>query len=240
VLTHTDHPSILGPSDYVTRFFSNGAFYFVFISGYLFWHLIERYEYKSFLKKKIYNVFIPYIFVMTLAITLFSFLGIFQLTAWTPIREILVGGGLIGALWFLPMILLVFIFSPIIVASARSPSFFLIILLFIFFSITLFRPDLHVYPLYMVFHFLGIYLKMNQFHLINNACKIALLSLPIALLMLMLDVNQASNGLPYFWPILEGKLLFNYAQLQKLFFLFVILGVLFWIERDFKHVKFQC
>src|SRR6478609_5971512 len=44
--------------------FNNGTVLFVFISGYLFYHLSkDRFDYKEYLKKKFLYVILPYLFV---------------------------------------------------------------------------------------------------------------------------------------------------------------------------------
>ena len=72
VLTHVDSGSLNSNiAQYIKTFVGNGTFYFVFISGYLFFHLIHKYSYLDYLRKKFLYVLIPYVFILSISILIF-------------------------------------------------------------------------------------------------------------------------------------------------------------------------
>lgn len=237
VLTHINKVALddaVG-RDFLLNIFGNGTFMFVFISGFLFWHLIGRYEYKKYLIAKLKNVLVPYLFYISVAVLIFFFISSKTFTFETIVREYLVGGGMIEPLWFIPMIILIFLISPLLIKIIKSNWFYPVLALFMFFSLTSFRPDIHTYPLYMVFHFLGVFLlgvafKVNQRLFQKYAIAFLLTSLPAFILFLFLSVDQDRSGLPSFWPLLNGDLILNYMQLQKVFLVILIMSFLFLVE----------
>lgn len=244
VLTHVDGHSLndLEWGIWVQRFFSNGTFYFVLISGYLFWHLIDRFDYVRFLVQKTKNVLIPYFFAITPAIVAFAVAGIIKSDPASLLHQYLVGGGVVTPLWFIPMIFLIFLLSPAIIFIARSKYFYPALTISLLIAFTSFRPDEHVYPLYMLLHFfwiflLGILLKQKETLLRHNYWAVIASTLPVAVAFLALDVAQYERGLPFFWPAIDGLLTLNYAQLHKAFFALFILALLFKIES--RHTKKQ-
>ena len=81
-LSHVPKGEINGiTANFLHSFFGNGTFYFVFISGYLFWHLKDRFEYIGYIKNKIKNVILPYLFVLTPVLILY---GILEVNLDTP------------------------------------------------------------------------------------------------------------------------------------------------------------
>ncbi|MBA4395833.1 MAG: hypothetical protein C0394_00365 [Syntrophus sp. (in: bacteria)] len=238
VMTHVDPTPLQNSSFgvYLQRFFGNGAFLFTLISGYLFWHLRERYSYVDFMAGKIKNVIVPYVVVLTPAIAIYAAIGKIDCGFSAIVREYLVGGGVLAPLWFIPMIVLIFLSAPAIVFSADRPWYPVLVLAAVFISLTSFRPYHHDDPIYMLFHLygvflLGVYLKQKEVFLRNNALIIALLSIPFVGLFLCLDVMQYREGLPFFWPLLKGKLELNYGQIQKLFASLFFLALFFVLEK---------
>ena len=58
-------------SKFVVEFFGNGTVLFVFIAGFLFQYLQSSFEYNTYLKKKLYNVILPYIITSVVGITIY-------------------------------------------------------------------------------------------------------------------------------------------------------------------------
>ncbi|MEZ9855575.1 acyltransferase family protein, partial [Vibrio breoganii] len=172
VFTHVEKntlPSgIVGETIYSILF--NGTFYFIFISGYLFYHLKDRFEYKKYLKTKIRNVLSPYIIQYVLVLLLITLFNLYVFSSnwvvnWTDLTSrngfiwhIIVGGAINGPLWFIPMITIFFIVSPLIIRLGKSRYFNIFVVLSLFVSFVTFRPNEYIYPLYMFIHFFGIYL----------------------------------------------------------------------------------
>lgn len=101
----------------------NGTVLFVFIAGFLFQYLSNRYHYLPYLKRKFQYVVLPYILVSIPAIVNRLFL---EPGTWEP--EFLEGssslvkglyligtGKHLGPFWFIPMIILFYIISPLFV-----------------------------------------------------------------------------------------------------------------------------
>lgn len=95
---------------------------FLLISGFLFQFLLPKYEFSSFMKKKITNVILPYIIVSIPAILIYL-LGYKTVHNWIDISELLsnsklyaifyfyLTGGHLGPLWFIPVLTLIFRFK---------------------------------------------------------------------------------------------------------------------------------
>lgn len=180
VMTHVDAAPLQNSSFglYLQRFFSNGAFFFTLISGYLFWHLRKRHSYADFMAGKTKNVIVPYLLVLTPAIAFYAAIGKIDGGFISIVREYLVGGGVLAPLWFIPVIVLIFLSTPAIVFSADRPWYPVVVFAFVFISLTSFRPYHHDDPIYMLLHLygvflLGVYLKQKEVFLRNNALIIA-------------------------------------------------------------------
>lgn len=120
------------------RFFANlvigGSTLFVFISGFLFHHVhYPRFSYLPFLQRKFRNIFIPYLFLSIPPIIYFVFFK-----TWAPHQELfftgqpdlyhaylrpilmyLATGSVIASFWYIPFIMTVFVFSPLLVAFIK-------------------------------------------------------------------------------------------------------------------------
>ena len=49
--------------DFLLDLLDNGTVLFVFIAGFLFEHLSRKFEYRSYLRKKLLNVIVPYLLI---------------------------------------------------------------------------------------------------------------------------------------------------------------------------------
>lgn len=253
VFTHVNQKSLLSYSlgPYVSAFFSNGTFFFVFISGYLFWHLKNKYEYKKYLIGKFNNVIIPYFFI------LLPVLILCYIKKWFGVEQILygnnsilyhlfVGGGVNAPLWFIPMIVLVFISSKLIFYISHSKLFYPILIISLLFTFTSFRPDNHVYPIYMYLHFIGVFLlgiffkKIERF-VLYNSFVISIFSFVIFVIFIFLEVrltfdyNAGKFINPTFFPLLSGgEFKLNLYNIQKFFGVIFFLSLFFYCEGKVK------
>lgn len=106
---------------------------FVAISGFLFQHLIHKYDVKKFYLNKVKNLIFPYLFVylITILILDFDLLSNFKIE-WTIILNRLLLGNY-TTLWFMPMIIVLFIFSPILYClSKKNLSLYIPVLILCF------------------------------------------------------------------------------------------------------------
>lgn len=85
--------------------------FFVFISGFLFYHIFYQrgFNYKNFIKKKVQNIFIPYIIMVSL---LFLLLLCNEINLHINSDFILHNLLMAGAFWYIPFIMVIFLFSP--------------------------------------------------------------------------------------------------------------------------------
>ena len=131
--------------------FNNGTILFVFISGYLFYHLSkDKFDYPQYLKRKFLYVILPYLVVSVPAlIDKFYFdnmgdhwwmdHGFGQRSAISKLFFLLLTGRHMGVLWFIPMITIFYVFAPLILLFARSKVFIYLAPLIIILGLFTFR-----------------------------------------------------------------------------------------------------
>lgn len=123
----------------VSAIVSNGTVLFVFISGFLFQHLSARFNYGAYLGSKWRNIILPYLIISIPAIAMHvgGFTSIPNPFAGHPqIVQVLlfyVTGLHLLPLWFIPMLALFYVISPLLVKldRARRPYWLLLPLLII-------------------------------------------------------------------------------------------------------------
>lgn len=147
---------------------------FVFVSGYLFLYTTRRkgYHYLEYLHKKAGYILYPYLLLSAVAIG-YGLMSAKNLDyGLEPVQyglwSLLVGGGLIVPLWYIPMIWLVFLISPLLLAASRLPLFGLVVTVGLAVSLLTGRPYSNLNPFLSVFHFLGFYL-MGMYFAQNGA-----------------------------------------------------------------------
>lgn len=155
---------------FVLTITTNGSTYFVFIAGFLFQFLSKKYEYKSYLVKKFYNVILPYLIVSIPGILLCLWKDKpFEPNSWVAnvfsqwyIPEKIIVLYLTGAhffhFWFIPMIAIYYIFSPIFIWIDRHPKIYAILPLMLILSLIIPRPEDNGIILQTSIHFISIYL----------------------------------------------------------------------------------
>ena len=113
--------------------FHDSTIYFIFISGFLFHHLSTNFDIKRYYKNKLFNVVFPYIF-MTLLILLFENINSSNPSmsfniSFKKFLYIFIYGKAQIQFWYIPFIVIVFIFSP---AFLKIPDrFFSYIFIFV-------------------------------------------------------------------------------------------------------------
>lgn len=125
------HPAL---RDVLADFFENGTVLFIFVSGFLFQHLSARFRYREYLRRKFENVVVPYLLLAIPAIA-YSILrsnpehDFPQLAGTSLAYKIfwfyLFGGATVNyALWFIPMITVYFVLSPLFIFIIRHPKLY--------------------------------------------------------------------------------------------------------------------
>lgn len=130
--------------------FDNSTVLFMFISGFLFQHLSRGFQYREYLQKKLRNVLIPYVIVVTPAIVYAISRGdisnhVEELRDASPLYEAawlsLYPGMLLDyALWFIPVITLYYLAAPLLLAMDRHRLGYLALVPLLAISILGHRP----------------------------------------------------------------------------------------------------
>jgi surface polysaccharide O-acyltransferase-like enzyme len=149
---------------------ANSSILFVFISGYLFQYLIADFKYTTYLTKKFKNVILPYIIMSVPAIILLLTRPEWSNMSWImtesfqhkpviiKIMLFYVTGSHLPQLWFIPMITIIYLISPLLHYLDRNPKFYYCIPLLIVIAIIVDRPPLNDNTLQSFIFFLPIYL----------------------------------------------------------------------------------
>lgn len=136
---------------------------FVFIAGYLFTYLEQdRFDFRSYLWKKLRYVILPYLILSVPAIgagIYFSRPELLDLTREAFVLwSLIVGGAVVGPMWFIPMISTYFVVSPFSNIIGRSRSVVVVAAVGLIFSIFSSRPINNLNPVLAAAHFAGFYL----------------------------------------------------------------------------------
>jgi surface polysaccharide O-acyltransferase-like enzyme len=169
-----DHP--LGLS-LVMDMFDNSTLIFMFISGYLFHHTSAHYGYRKYLRSKLINVLLPYVIaaapgLLYMLVTRAPSVGSPDpnLSLFGRIADMLLYGGsqLNYALWFIPVICIYYLASPLLVQLTRRPALYAVLLLLLPMSVLMHRPTYsHGHNLLLALYFLSAYLGgmfCSQYH----------------------------------------------------------------------------
>ncbi len=140
---------------------AGGTALFIFISGFLFQHLSYKFEYKNYMKKKWTNVIIPYILTAVPGILLCFFVPLKYGNPFDGLNPVMQIGVFLTTgrvhnvpAWFIPMIVIFFILSYILLWLEKKNILYK--LLPLLFLITVFIPRPDIEPEYVV--------NMDYFH----------------------------------------------------------------------------
>jgi len=147
----------------------NGTVLFVFIAGFLFQFLSRKFEFKTYLSKKVANVVVPYILV-SLPIIVYRLtsndipgyiINSFpDFTNWTGFQKLLYflfTGAHMQQLWFVPMIAIFYLTAPIFIALDRNSKWYYVLIPLVVLSSILIREPFNDIPR-MFIHFLSVYI----------------------------------------------------------------------------------
>jgi len=159
------HPTAF---DLAHDLFDNSTLIFMFISGYLFHHTSANFQYARYLKGKLRNVLAPYLIAATpgiLYVLLFDStklhgLGLEGYPSAEKAGYLLVYGGaqLNYALWFIPVMCLYYLVSPILLRVFERPNAYSWLLLLIPLSVLMHRPTYsHGHNVALALYFLSAY-----------------------------------------------------------------------------------
>lgn len=147
------------------KFVMGGTLWFVFISGFLFNKIECRQKivYKDFFFKKFKRLWLPYIFWFSIAFFIALYVGRPKLYDLSNLAYLfwsfLVGGDIVGPMWYMPLAILFSILSPLLfMISIRHHNIFVVIALS-FFILSFFtsRPFALSNPFLSFVNFFGIF-----------------------------------------------------------------------------------
>ena len=142
----------------------NWTVFFVLISGYLFQHLAYKYEMCKYWFSKVKNVIIPYLVVSFVCFFLLYYPLIQSMPLYSADGDnllfwsfrMLISGSHSAALWYIPMITVVFFLGPLLyLLSKRDLTLVAIVCLLL--SVLTFKPEPHE-TLKNVLHYLPVYI----------------------------------------------------------------------------------
>jgi surface polysaccharide O-acyltransferase-like enzyme len=191
--------------------FNNGTVLFVFISGYLFFHLSkERFNYLDYIKKKFQYVIIPYLVVSIPAlIDKFYFdkmgshwwmdHGFGQKSFFSKLVFLLLSGRHMGVLWFIPMIAILYVFAPFILKFAKTKAFIYLAPIIFTFGLYTFRfgyyADIglslqYFFPVYIF----GIWVYQIKEHLFAHAKSIVI---ALGVVYMAMSIGEFFEWIPF-------------------------------------------
>ena len=145
--------------------FSNGAFFFVFIAGFIFQHLLYKYDYWKYVKSRFMLVILPYLVVSIPAVVAWVFLfkksalgippGFYDDPWWYRVGYLYATGLHMAPLWFIPMIAMFYVLSPVFKFIDRYPWLYVTLPLLIIIS---YEYPRHWNPALQLIHFFPIYI----------------------------------------------------------------------------------
>lgn len=154
--------------------FAGATYFFVFIAGFLFWHLSYKFDTKTYYKKKLLNVICPY-FLTTLPVAyLYAFCNpnphvLASSSEGIRFLAVLFNGAFVNhPTWFIGMIAVVFLFSPLILKLKQGNkkvyiTFFLCSFVYTIISVRCgLKPNIYPLSQFVLFNF-SCYLK-NALH----------------------------------------------------------------------------
>lgn len=223
--------------------FSNGTVLFVFVAGYLYQYLLNRFSYKKYYKNKFTNVILPYLIVSIPAIVYAFMFGdpaqsyphIEPYPAWVQVSWFYaVGGAHINyPLWFIPMIVLFFLLAPVFNFITRYPKlYWLIIPLFILTDLIHREPFPLINPVRQFIYFLPVYLLGMWACQYKEHVNVIINKYFYLLAVLLLTIIVIELGVLNTHGIYETKIPFTFPMgfvdwllIQKVLLCFFVIGL---------------
>jgi probable poly-beta-1,6-N-acetyl-D-glucosamine export protein len=219
----------------------NGSIYFLFISGFLYYHIFyHKFNYQEFMTKKVKYVLLPYLFCSIIPVLFTVLLGdggeyLPSELKHQPLLAILwyfLTGKICHAYWYIPMVMLLFAISPIVNWIIKSKYLLKVILFSIPISMIVQRPIDNINPIHSLIYFFPIYLlgiwssihhQKIYAYLRSNNKKIMLLLVAIAIgAIQVLVFKESGNFNKEFWSISVPDI----NLIQKILFCFLLMSIL--------------
>lgn len=160
----------------------DGTVYFVFIAGLLFQYLSYKYTFKKYIEKKLKYVILPYLVVSLPAVAysiysqkIYSDVWFYNaFPDWSIVKQFVVlylTGAHLYPLWFVPMIAIFYLCSPLLILIDKNSKCYWVILFALPFLFAFPRPQIqqifqsfiYFFPVYLLGMFCSHYIKRVLF-----------------------------------------------------------------------------
>lgn len=242
--------NLLPPNTFYNKFFistiANGTGLFVFISGFLFYHIFYRrgFNLKKFILNKIKNVVLPYsiICLPALIIILYEHKQYQELYEYNKVLYIFlyyISGKSLGVTWYIPFAMLLFLSSPIFInyINLNTKSQKIIIVLGIGLGMVVGRPildlKLNIFQAFIYFfpyYCMGIYIAINQEVIVQKIEKKVVFLGIICLLFISFQV-LVNNYITVSKKMFEITIL-DFMIIQKIIMCLFMIGIFKKLERS--------
>lgn len=174
----------------------NFTVFFVLISGFLFQHLAYKYHVKKYYLAKIKNVLLPYLVVSLVCVLLYyrtelADLPFFSFHMENQIITVFLmfcNGTQLLPLWFIPMMMIIFIISPLLFTLSKQ-NLIVISIVLMFWVMIYPKPDF-TQPFFNIMHYLPVYIIgmmiRQNYALIMSVCQKHRLSLMLFVLLCLM------------------------------------------------------
>jgi surface polysaccharide O-acyltransferase-like enzyme len=221
--------------------FDNGTVLFVFIAGFLFQHLTHsQFDFKKYLEQKFKVVILPYILISIPLILIrlktgFDSLALpedfYQYSLSYQFIYLLITGLHMPPFWFIPMVFLIYLTSPLLHAIDNRNFYRYVFPLVLLAGMFTYRPEHNANPLLAYFHFLPIYIagmwsSYNKERILGLGSR---LLLPLVALYIIISAADLAGWIPLdrrlsFEQVLqEGLIAFNIYVFKAIILCFILL-----------------
>ncbi|MBE7712711.1 MAG: acyltransferase [Cyanobacteria bacterium SIG26] len=221
---------------------TGGTVLFIFISGFLFQYLSDKFEYKTYLKKKWTNVILPYLITAIPGIILCFTMPVTYgnpFDGLNPLAQIgvfLTTGRVHNVpTWYIPMIVIFFLLADIFIILERKKILYK--LLPVLFLITIFVPRMAIEPEYLTGMSYGAKYWAYLSYILNGFAHFA--SMYIFGMYLSANRDKISLCYKHRWPLIILMLLTSFVDvillhnfnisngtISKIFLTLIVLGYL--------------
>lgn len=227
---------------FIENLIRGGTDLFMFISGFMFYYVYyQNFNYQRFVRKKISNVLIPYLIMSTPAILYIIFFkndGLHRLHGLSDWASAFLfcyaTGHTLDGYWYIPVIMILFLLSPVFLMFVRLRVGIRIFILVAAFAVALFihRPVdnlnvAHSVIYFIPFYFLGIFCAMHRNRICGYRKGLEYVYLASALLLAWYQaafVDVTGNFHKAFFQ-------FNGIDIMLLQKLFLVLFFMLWLHR---------
>ena len=238
-------------NDTAFEILTGGTALFIFISGFLFQHLSDKFEYKTYLKKKWTNVILPYLITAIPGIILCFTMPIVYgnpFEGLNPLAQIgvfLTTGRVHNVpTWYIPMIVIFFLLADLFLILERKKVLYKF--LPILFLITFFVPRIDIEPSYLTGMTYGVKYLAYIKYILNGFVHFA--SMYIFGMYLSANKSKIDLCYKYRWVLILGMLVatvvdiflnhnfqINNNTVSKIFLTLVLFGYLQHYDEPIKN-----